>query len=1116
VTTQTSSEVTWIGLEEASPEVDPSGQADTAVGRLVGYFRDCAFATSRGTRLFDVFASKDAQLLDLSPAAFANVTDDGLRLSGKEPVALAMVHEQNPGESAILVGALFLVGRHRPAGGGSSRRVCAPLVFGRARVEHDLTGASFMLESEMQLNLSLLSEVLDIDADNEDEMLLRLNHLLEVTPDAPFDDDEVAHFMSSLSVGFELPFEIKPWYGLTEAVLAEEAAKPDGIRLIPSAAIFLGEQPAELSVVRELEALPSLDVEQTALAALFDPPEQAFELAGDGGGTYALETRRPTDWHSDIEVLDLTEPQRAAVASARVMPLTVITGPPGTGKTYAICALVIDHLLAGRTVLVSSGTRQAVAHVAQELETTGGEFICAHTGERSLQRELADKLKNLSQPGFRPAAYSADEIAQAHARYHAMREQLRALEIELLRILVHEGDLAFRDAAIAAQADLASRFHLDTLADRDKVRSLLDKAQVTPDAGWLRRRAGIHSIRKARAQLGAADPNADVATMAAALAVADARAEVDELTNLLATSQATHDGFAALDALRAGLLNEGAVVLGMSRSAQLAALLANPAKKRALADYAQSLKVANKQKKKALLTEVTTELLTEAFPCWAVKDTELAQALPLQPGMFDLVVIDEASTVTLGDSAPALARGDRAVVVGDPHQLRFVSFISRSAETASFARHEISLRDQVRYRFSQRSLFDVAADAALSQSSFLLDEHFRCEPHIIAFSNHEFYRDRLRIMTQQPHSAGASAIEVRFVGGRRQGTTTLAENAREVEEATRVAAEAVALADAGGPVGSIALLSPLRGQTNALQRAVAAAFTTEQIARHQIVTGTAHTLQGDQRDVVVFSTVIDPDYHHATLRFIEDPNLFNVAVTRARKRLVVITSVTSEHLPTGEKHFLSKFFHHASHPLDPEAHPDAFRSEFEREVADALRARGVKVIAAYPSCGYEIDLVAVADGRSLAIECDGHPHHFNADGSYTDDDIARHLTLTRAGWDIARIGWSTWRKDRQPVIESLLERLAEPAPARPARTKPVLPSPRPGIPAQPQAPARSRGTRATKTSANPTSATPARARVDADKATCACGGRWVKRSGRYGPFYGCSRYPRCRRTRSIN
>jgi superfamily I DNA/RNA helicase/very-short-patch-repair endonuclease len=1096
----------WAGLGDER-EPDPTAATST-VGRLAGYFRDCALATSRGTRLFDVFAGKDAQLLDLTADAFGYLTDEGLSAVGKAPLDLAVANEANPDECSILVGALFLVGRHRPSG-AASKRVCAPLVFGRARASHDLTGATFTLESELQLNLPLLADILDIDAENEDEVLLRLNHLLDVTPDVPFDDAEVGHFLASLSTGFEVPFDVGPWAGLIDVDLAEEAAKADRVRLIPSAAIFLGAQPSSLSVVRELDALASLDLADTALAALLDPADLGeIVREADGGGASSVPAV-PTDWHADIEVLDLTDQQRAAVASARTMPLTVVTGPPGTGKSYAICALVIDHLLAGRTVRVTSGTRQAVAHVAEDLETIAGEFICAHTGERSMQRALADKLSRLAQPGTRPPAYSAVELAAARARYDALRTELRTLEGELMEVLGREGALIFRDAAIAAQTELASKFRLDDLADRDKVRLLLDKAQVAPDAGWMRRRAGIRSIRNARTELGAHDADADVASMAAALAVADACAEVDELTALLATSQATQDGFAALGVLRAGLLNHGAVVLAMTRSAQLAALLANPAKKRALADYAQSLKAANKQKKKALLSDVTTTLLTEAFPCWAVKDTELSQALPLKAAMFDLVVVDEASTVTLADAVPAFARGERAVVVGDPAQLRFVSFISRSAETASFARHEISLRDQVRYRFSQRSLFDVAADAAQSQASFLLDEHFRCEPHIIGFSNHEFYRDKLRIMTQQPHSAGASAIEIRFVDGQR---SVLSENAREVEEAIRITGEIVTAADNGGRVQSIALLSPLRGQTNALQRGVAAAFTSEQIARHHIVTGTAHTLQGDQRDVVVISTVIDPDFHHATLRFIENPNLFNVAVTRARKRLVMVTSVTPAHLPAGEGHLLAKFFQHAANPLDPEARPDAFRSNFERQVADALRARGVKVIAAYPSCGYEIDLVAVADGRSLAIECDGHPHHFNNDGTYTDQDIARHLVLTRAGWDIARVGWSAWRSNPQPIVEWLTARLAEPATARPERTQPVLPPLQRGnvTAATPLSPTRTRPKKApARRTAAPTG------RIDADKAACTCGGRWVKRTGRYGDFYGCSHYPRCRRTKPL-
>ena len=705
--------------------------------------------------------------------------------------------------------------------------------------------------------------------------------------------------------------------------------------------------------------------------------------------------------------------------------------------------------------------------------------------------------------------FSAKQIEQERTAYGLVKTQLADLEARLEETLAREGALAFSRQALEEGKALAEKFDLE-LANLDTLDLLRDRIHVEPDANWWRRRQARRALDRLRVNMGAQE-DCPVDDLVSAVDLAHHKSEITDIEAAISADPHLLAGWRQLADLRAGLLTQGTKVLQMQRSAALATLLSDQASRVALRKFSQALKAANHKAKRELLKQVPAEVLLTAFPCWASTDTYLSHVLPLRPGLFDLTIVDEASQVNLSSSTPAIFRGSRAMVVGDPMQLRFVSFLSAAAENAALVRHGVPPAYQVTHRFSRRSLFDVADDSVPQRATFILDEHFRSQPHIIGFSNEEFYKRTMRIMTQRPHSEGAKSIEVRHVGGRRSSPAK--RNDAEIQAAMEIVGEFVAEANAGGPIRTIGLLSPLRDQANALGIAVTAKYP-EAVIKHKITHGTAHSLQGDERDVVVFSTVIDPDFVPGTLRFLEDPNLFNVAVTRASQRLIVLTSVTPEQLPAGPTHYLSKFLAHAQHPADPNQLPDTFDSNFEREVAEGLRHRGWSVISHYPSCGFEIDLV-VSDGRhSIAVECDGHPSHFNADGTYSSDDVYRHIILYRAGWTIFHLPLSSWKAGPDACLGEIEEMLLNP----PRRTVPLQPElPNPGR-TDPQVKPSATGANRRKTQPRATSAARSyrapSGQLPITSSRCSCGGKWVARSGRYGRFYGCSRYPRCRKTRS--
>ncbi|OGO51332.1 MAG: hypothetical protein A2148_10525, partial [Chloroflexi bacterium RBG_16_68_14] len=775
-----------------------------------------------------------------------------------------------------------------------------------------------------------------MEIEDEDEMFQRFEVILAAVPEAPFDDLQLDRFCQIVRTNLDLPLELPGFTGFTTSTLAEEVAIKGRVRVVTANAVFISKEAQELSVIRELEAIQGLDLEETALEDLLEP--ESMEHVGDEAPNdeNGMGRAEEIDWHKDIQVMELSDTQREIVRRARTEDLTAVTGPPGTGKSYTICALVLDHLLAGKKVLVSSHTPKAVEVVVDMLREVGGEFIVAVSGDRKHQRRLADEIGKLTGPTFKPKQLDPGEIDRMIQRYYDLRAEIQELEEKMGEALATEGDFAFHHEAIIGLAQIAEKFALSPTIVRQvdvaKGKKLLHTAQAaSPDAWWWKRFRGKRAIEQLRRQLRVSE-QVDAATLEPAIKFVEHQQELSSVLEELDNSPELKEGWLSLASLREALLREGRSILHARREDELARLLQHHPALLALRKFRQALQTARPAAKRQLLEQVPVEVLLVAFPCWASTDRFLSHFLPLRPGLFDLGVIDEASQCDLGAALPTLYRSKRAVIVGDPHQLRHVCFLSSAAETAAFIRHSIPAAYQATHRYSRRSLFDVAENAVRQHANFMLDEHFRSEPHIISFSNRHFYDETLRIMTERPHSADKQAIEVHYVGGHRDAIQ--ARNDVEVNQAMTVVREIVETANRGGPVLSVGVLSPYRDQANALNRAIIQTFTLAEIARHDMVPGTAHSLQGDERDVVILSTVIDPNFVHASLRFLQDPNLFNVAITRAKRRLIVLTSVRPSDIPAG---LLQSFLLHAESKTVSEDLPDRFDSGFEREVCEALR-----------------------------------------------------------------------------------------------------------------------------------------------------------------------------------
>ncbi len=202
-----------------------------------------------------------------------------------------------------------------------------------------------------------------------------------------------------------------------------------------------------------------------------------------------------------------------------------------------------------------------------------------------------------------------------------------------------------------------------------------------------------------------------------------------------------------------------------------------------------------------------------------------------------------------------------------------------------------------------------------------------------------------------------------------------------------------------------------RAQADAMEEAVLASFSADDIEELDLRVGTVHAFQGNERDIVLASVGVGPEDGVRSWRFVEDSHLFTVFVTRARKRLVVLLSAVP---PPGG--LLAEYLAQADLPPGrpkPAAHVD----EWPAGIAAGLESAGVSALPGYPTGRHVVDICVGDAQRHFAIECCVH-----AEGPTAHID--RHLSLCRLGWSFQEAYQSRWGSRRGELIVEIHRRLA--------------------------------------------------------------------------------------------
>lgn len=442
------------------------------------------------------------------------------------------------------------------------------------------------------------------------------------------------------------------------------------------------------------------------------------------------------------------------------------------------------------------------------------------------------------------------------------------------------------------------------------------------------------------------------------------------------------------------------------------------------------------------LFHMAPDVLTALKPCWAMSPLVVAQLLPPE-AKFDVVVFDEASQVRPSDAVSAILRGKRTVVAGDGKQLPPTSFFLTS--TVGDEDYEADWEEPVLpLTSSMESVLDVMATLLPQpKGTRSLQWHYRSrDERLIAFSNAHLYRWSLTTFPGIAREECLSFVHVPFRLGSAGQEASVSDEVEKVVELIL----AHARAHPNESLGVIAMGIKHADRISEMLRQRRAEMTDcddffDEGGEEPFFVKNLERVQGDERDAIIltvgYGKTADGKVHYrfGPLNNEGGERRLNVAVTRAKRRLTLVSSLSAsdldpERLRAPGAKLLRLYLQYAeSHGASlgdaalekPELNP------FERDVWERLDAAGIPLVPQYGVSGYYIDFVAkhrTQPGRMvLAIECDGVRYHSTP--TARDRDRLRQEHLERLGWRFHRI-WSTeWFRSREREIARALDAYEE-------------------------------------------------------------------------------------------
>lgn len=836
-------------------------------------------------------------------------------------------------EKEFLYGCLFLTGEI------GQKKYRAPLLLypSSLKTDDDVTEVSID-HSLYRINYSLL-DVLDNKEQIEDGITQAMQGdggVLTVTVAS-----QIADVIHSAMPEIDVEKMVQ-WPHLT-AVTSSQL--DDRLRLLPSAGWCVVKRSiASSGVLDELGKLEELESSDWS---------QALREVLTGDSEF-LTNPNPNDdlqHQSYISPARLSENQEHILRSAREHRLTVCHGPPGTGKSFTIANIAIDHITRGDSVLIVSKKNHAVDVIYDIItELLGSANSMVRVGRKHYLSDFKRRIAKDLSSRMVTDLESDEALTMA---FDDLLKQIQSTENEFLEV-----------------------------SEQSLERSIL---VANPNIKWYQKPLDYWYKRKVQQ-----------------------RPLLLDYSTLLELNNSEKDTLVKKLIVKRAELRINRAIAGSRNDIK------------ALLKGLRKVKSSDQMKQFA---EVDFSSVLKLFPIWVTSLSDIHRVLPFEKEMFDVVILDEASQCDIASALPAIQRAKRVVIAGDEKQLRHVSFLSKNS--MSKLAHDFTLDEetQATYNYRSVSLMDLAIENTQhGRQVATLNEHFRSVKPIISFSNRHFYNSELRIMRERKWKPiSNSRVQLKYCGGER---STQGVNLQEVDAVIEMLDEFIkeGLRDEH-TLASIGILSPFRSQVDAITKHVQEyaqlSGYVHRLAKHGIKVGTAHSFQGEERDIMLISLALGNSDNAGARRFLEKEDVFNVSITRAKERQVVLHSMRVEDLPPSS--LLAEYLNSVSQAENAEL-DNGKKAEvadlFAESVAESCAQHGLNVSFHQSVASIPVDVLLEKDGHYLGIDLIGYPGHTRDAVGITKQQI-----LNRVGVRIIPIGFVEWQVRAEEIMSKVIDLL---------------------------------------------------------------------------------------------